>query len=75
VTTRVAESEDEKPHLFQLYQNCPNPFNAATTIRYRLEKPQSVTLTVFNLSGQEVTTLVDQVQEAGEHQTLFMGKV
>ncbi|MDZ7359082.1 MAG: T9SS type A sorting domain-containing protein, partial [candidate division KSB1 bacterium] len=73
-TTRIDDSEPEPPHQFSLYQNYPNPFNSATIIRYQLQKPQHVILSVFNLSGQQVARLVDQWQEAGEYQLHFDGE-
>ena len=51
------------PVLFSLSAAAPNPFNPATTISY--EVPQ---LTVYNLLGQEVIRLVDQVQQPGRYQ-------
>jgi hypothetical protein len=52
---------------FILQQNYPNPFNPSTTIRYVLTQSQIVTLKIFNLAGQEMATLVNQQQLAGEH--------
>lgn len=52
---------------FILHTNYPNPFNPATTIRYTLPRSGEVTLKIFNLAGQEMATLVNRQQEAGEH--------
>ncbi len=55
----------ETPRTFALHQNFPNPFNPVTDIRYDLPKPARVTLKVYDLLGQELQTLVDDVQDAG----------
>ena len=56
--TRDAFSGD-LPKEFALYQNYPNPFNPTTTIKFDLPFDANVTLKVFNLLGQEITTLIN----------------
>ncbi len=61
------------PTDFGLRQNYPNPFNPATTISYDLPRGMDVLLTVFDINGRNVVTLVDQFQPAGSYQATFDG--
>ena len=51
----------------------PNPFNASTTLRYHLAEDGPVTLTLFNVAGQVVAVLADEVRPAGFHETVWDG--
>ena len=56
------------PTTVALLGNYPNPFNPATTIVYALPEQAAVELTVYNLLGESVTTLVKGTQSAGRHE-------
>jgi hypothetical protein len=57
----------ELPKEFKLNQNYPNPFNPTTTIEFSIIKNEFVTLSVYNILGQVVNTLVDQELEPGNY--------
>jgi hypothetical protein len=54
-----------------LEQNFPNPFNPTTSIRFSVPQTERVELAVFNLNGQQVATLVDQVLTSGVYDVQF----
>lgn len=62
------------PKEFLLHQNYPNPFNPTTTIKYSLPKNSKVALKIFNLLGEEIVTLVDEFQSAGEKSVVWNGR-
>jgi hypothetical protein len=66
-TTSVAGSTAGVPENVGLEQNYPNPFNPTTKIIFKVRDRESVRLTVFDILGREVTTLVDEKVEGGEH--------
>ncbi len=64
------------PETFELHQNYPNPFNPTTTIKFaigqgQLGSLQHVSLDVFNILGQRVTTLVDQEMPSGQYEVVW----
>jgi hypothetical protein len=63
--------EGETPEKFALMGNYPNPFNPATTIEFSLNHADFVELSVFDVSGRHVATLVDGYRDAGVHEVTF----
>ncbi|CAN5432672.1 hypothetical protein BH10BAC5_BH10BAC5_23470 [soil metagenome] len=61
----------EIPPSFKLYQNFPNPFNPTTKIAYDLPSIAHVSLKVFDILGNEVETLVNELQNAGSYSISF----
>ncbi len=66
-------SASEKPEIFSLSQNYPNPFNPVTKIKFQLPNPNSVRLTVYNVLGREIETLVSEEKPAGIYEVEFDG--
>ncbi len=69
-STNVTDIIPEE-YSFYLYQNFPNPFNSCTTIKYRLNAADNVTIKVYDVLGNEVALLLDSKQEKGEHSFSF----
>ena len=63
----IKENTKYLPKVFSLKQNYPNPFNPSTTIEFSIPKTEFVTLKIYNLLGQEVTTLVSDKLKAGSY--------
>ncbi|MEX2402462.1 MAG: T9SS type A sorting domain-containing protein [Rhodothermales bacterium] len=73
VETAIEPVDGEIPAHFALAQNYPNPFNPATTIAFTLNRTQDVTLSVYNILGRQVGTLIDGMQPAGTYEVPFDG--
>ncbi len=67
----AAEDQPPTPRAYALYQNYPNPFNPATEIVFELPKSGHAKLTVFDLLGREVKTLVNSTLPSGKHSVNF----
>jgi flagellar hook assembly protein FlgD len=66
--------EVSAPSEFVMYNNYPNPFNPSTTVKYSLPIDARVELKIYNVLGQEIITLADDLQKAGFHQLQWNGK-
>ena len=62
------------PSQFALNQNYPNPFNPSTKISYSLPEQSFVSIKIYNVTGEEVASLVNGVQTEGQHQVVFNAK-
>ncbi|MCB2230841.1 T9SS type A sorting domain-containing protein [bacterium] len=60
-------TDGQLPDRYELYANYPNPFNPTTTIAFALPEAQKVTIEIYNVLGEKVTTLVDGRMVAGYH--------
>jgi len=71
----ISHNGNEIPVSFALYQNYPNPFNPVTKIRFDLPKSSFVKITVFDVLGQEVKVIANQMMEAGKFETEFSASI
>jgi len=76
VPTGVREAGAESPWAgeFRLYQNHPNPFNSGTLIRYQLPEHSQIRLSVYDLLGRRIRTLVNGYREKGYHSVFWGGR-
>ena len=69
--SEVITADLSTPSAFELGQNYPNPFNPSTRITYSIPKSSFVTLKVYDILGNEIATLVNQTQDAGNYNVSF----
>jgi hypothetical protein len=69
--TGIEDDEKSLPTEFDLLQNYPNPFNPRTTIRYNLPEQAHVNITIYDILGRKVETLVNENRQAGYHQVTW----
>ena len=68
------DAESDVPSAFSLYPASPNPFNPVTTIKYSLSQKAEVTLTIYNIMGRTMYTLVQGNRSAGEYSIQWNGR-
>jgi hypothetical protein len=74
VTVSNLDPSDNLPNKFALQQNYPNPFNPTTAISFQIPEASQVSLKIFNILGQEVRTLVNDIYAAGQWSVNWDGK-
>ncbi|HGY55590.1 MAG TPA: T9SS type A sorting domain-containing protein [Caldithrix abyssi] len=73
VPVAITEKDQSVPVQYELSQNFPNPFNPVTQIRFALPKREQVQIDVYNILGEHVRTLVNEVRNAGRYSIRFDG--
>ncbi len=71
ISPPVGISNNQIPLEYKLEQNYPNPFNPVTTISFDIAKTGNVKLTVYDMLGREITTLVNELMSAGSYKADF----
>jgi len=74
ISVSIEQNSSSTPINNNLFQNYPNPFNPSTTINYYLQKSNNVILKIYNLTGQEIETLINGYQIAGAHKITWQPK-
>jgi photosystem II stability/assembly factor-like uncharacterized protein len=72
-STFIDEIKSTIPYSFSLFQNYPNPFNPTTKIKFEIAKAGDVKIVVYDVSGREVQTLVDDALKPDTYETVFNG--
>jgi hypothetical protein len=67
----IEKEEDLIPSEFSLSQNYPNPFNPATTIEFSITKNSNINLSIYTITGEFVTTLINSNIEKGNYKLTF----
>jgi hypothetical protein len=69
--TNVQQIGSSVPGKYNLHQNYPNPFNPSTNIKYDLIRSGNIKINVYDISGKEIASLVNEFQNAGSYEVLF----
>ncbi|MDP8240260.1 MAG: T9SS type A sorting domain-containing protein [Candidatus Hatepunaea meridiana] len=73
IDNRIPTANTDIPTEFDLVGSYPNPFNSTATIAYRLPSSESVTMSIFDVTGRRIVTLIDGRVEAGYHNVVWDG--
>lgn len=73
LSTDLFDPENNNQHPILLFQNCPNPFNNQTQIRFFLKEGGITKLSVFNLKGQLIKTMLSEYKKAGDYSFTWNG--
>jgi hypothetical protein len=71
--TSTGTGNNEVPSSYKLEQNYPNPFNPSTTVKFSIPNEGSVKLAIFDITGREVKTLVNENMQSGSYEISFNG--
>jgi photosystem II stability/assembly factor-like uncharacterized protein len=71
--TGINKVGEEVPSKFDLAQNYPNPFNPVTKIKYQVAKNSNVNITVFDITGKEISNIINEYHTAGTYEVNFDG--
>jgi hypothetical protein len=69
--TLLSNDEQSIPNVYVLYENYPNPFNPVTTLRYDLPENGHVNITMYDMLGRQVKTLINHTQDAGYRSVIW----
>jgi len=67
----IKENQNNIKNTFKINQNYPNPFNPTTSIEYFLPRMSDVRISIYDILGRKVATLLDKVQDKGDHKIVF----
>jgi len=75
LSSAVGENSKNLPNTFSLLQNYPNPFNPTTKIKFSIPTRSLVTLTIYDILGREMSTLLNEEKTAGTYEVDFNGNL
>jgi photosystem II stability/assembly factor-like uncharacterized protein len=71
--SQISNNNEQITNDFKLFQNYPNPFNPVTNIKYQIQKTGQVTLKIYDITGREIKTLVNEIKNPGSYIVTFNG--